>query len=101
MPLVGCGCRNVLELSPNALKRGRNGLKTVRNLVSFRQNEAVVSRKWLVGDGLGLWWIPTISNPCGSQHLRPIMGDDARLRNANTQLGLELRPTSERRKTGW
>src|SRR5262245_47995298 len=84
--------RNVLKRHPNGLKRGRNGLKRARNYASFRQNDGIFPCKWLASDGLGLWALAPVINPCDSQDLRPIMGDDTRLRVANSLPELELRP---------
>src|SRR5262245_7040948 len=83
--------RNVSKTIPKSLKRGRNGLKTARNYASFRQNEAVFYPKWLAGDGLGLWWVPTITNPSSSQHLRPINSFGTRQTVVNTLPILEIR----------
>src|SRR5262245_41138805 len=52
-----------------------------------------------LGDkGMGLWWIPSIINPCSSEHLRPIMVDDTRLVVANVLTERGLRPTPKKRK---
>src|SRR5262245_16356070 len=82
----------MLKRHRKSLKSVPNALKTARNYASFRQNETLFPRKWLVGDGLGLWWVPTIINSSPSQHLWPINSFGVRQTVVNTLPVSEIRP---------